>query len=214
MLMKTASRKLKKPLIAVLAALAVIVAVYSLTTAWITGTPINPIRFMNLDDFSAEQDVYFFNGSVRTEITGYQDTNGAITVSLNSADTNYIGNLRANVNFSGSGIAFMRVKMLAEWSSGASVMQADTALPFVIDDDADTGNTNKWYDNRENDYCVYYTSAPSASTISVIRGFDADGLDMETLSSMSLTVKLAFRVDAVQFNRYKQIWEMDSLPWR
>lgn len=207
--MKT-KKRIIKPLVAVLTVIAVLFAGYSFTTAWITGTLLNPVRFASLGDFEADVNVTFGGAPAAQDAVL-----GTIAVSFNPADENYIGNLRASVTFSGTGVAFMRVKMIAEWQINGMGQQASVSIPFVIDDDAVTGNTNKWYDNRANDYCVYYTSAPSAGTVQLITGFDTSAFDIASYNGIEgLTLKLAFTVDAVQFNRYKQIWEIDSLPWR
>ena len=48
---------------------------------------------------------------------------------------------------------------------------------------------------------------------SLIKGFDESKFDVSGFED-GVTVKALIEVDAVQFNRYPQLWNIDKLPWK
>ena len=80
-----------------------------------------------------------------------------------------------------------------------------------------TLNSDLFTDSRNSDGYIYHKGALEEKDgyVEVINGFDSANFDASSISSLSGTVELAVNVsvDAVQFNRYQQIWGMDSLPW-
>ena len=67
------------------------------------------------------------------------------------------------------------------------------------------------------DYCVYYQGSDlsgkaRADTLYMIKGFDESSFDASVLED-GASVKALIEVDAVQFNRYPQLWNIEKLPW-
>lgn len=205
----------------VVCALAVI---YSGTTAWLTGEPINPIRFTQLEDFEYKMNVYFLQDD-GTKVYVVQDSadKGIYTASsgavlLNYSDSsaeNYVGRLRADIKQVGNGVAFFRIKISHEIlytpSEGAEPtrLQGDPYLPYVI-------NYDEFVDNRMSDGYIYHKGIlDNGEEIEVVTGFDGAKFDFSSISALSGEVELSVNitVDAVQFNRYQQFWGMSSRPW-
>ncbi len=200
------TKKFKLNPIAIIAlVLCAVVAVYCGTTAWITsGAPINPLRFVQLQDFDYVVE-YSTDSSTWTVING--------TVDLDYDDVSSLENIKIRVTQNGSGVAFARLRLVHEWkiTNGNTVsrLQSEQNLPFKI-------NSAEFYDNRSADGFVYHIGDFDENEPSVVvDGFDSSSFDDSALSSYSnLTLTLNVTVDAVQFNRYSQIWKIDALPWR
>lgn len=197
----------RKAVIAIVAVIAVI-AVIGSTLAWfVTGT--SKSQNFSLTGINVSARVYFQNGKAQVEADKYKDENGLYDLSLKKSDENYIGNLRVTVKRSGS-ICTLRVKTAFEWRlADGSVSQNTTDVPFVFYDG--------WYDNRSVDYCVYYQGSDlsgkaRADTLYMIKGFDESSFDASALED-GASVKALIEVDAVQFNRYPQLWNIEKLPW-
>lgn len=197
----------RKAVIAIVAVIAVIAVVGS-TLAWfVTGT--SKSQNFSLTGFKVSARVYFQNGKAQTEADKYKDENGLYNLSLNRNDENYIGNLRVTVNKSGS-VCTLRVKTAFEWRlADGTVSQNTTNVPFIFN--------GGWYDNRSVDYCVYYQGDDLSGkvrndTLYMINGFDESSFDVSSLED-GASVKLLIEVDAVQFNRYPQLWNIEKLPW-
>jgi hypothetical protein len=197
------------PLAVVALVVCALAVVYCATTAWLTGEPLNPIRFTTLEDFKYEMDVYFLqeDGS-RVDVNA---GSGAVSVDYkNPSAQNYISKLRVDVKQVGYGVAFSRVRVSHEWlDASGNRLQGDAYLPYTV-------NTAQFTDNRNTDGYIYYNGAlaPSENYTSVINGFDAASFDPSAVSAMQgVTLSINVSVDAVQFNRYQQIWGMSSRPW-
>ncbi len=206
----------------VICALAVI---YTATTAWLTGEPLNPIRFTTLQDFDYKMNVYFLqdNGDkvyvIRDSVDQgvYASSSGAILLDYSdSSAENYAGRLRAEIKQIGNGVAFSRVRISHELlytpSEGADPtrLQGDPNLPYTI-------NAGEFSDNRMSDGYLYHKGILDEGDgyIEVIQGFDGANFDTSGISALNGTVELSVNitVDAVQFNRYQQFWGMSSRPW-
>ena len=197
----------RKALVAIVAVIAVIAVVGS-SLAWFVTQTSKSQRFL-LSGIKASAVVSFANGKNAVDSEKYKDSNGLYVLSLNENDENYIGKLRVTVNHSGSSCC-LRVKMAYEWQfSDGSVSQYSSAVPFVFGSD--------WYDNRNTDYCIYYRGDDdsgkfSADSMLLISGFNNNKFDTSGFED-GVTVKVLIEVDAVQFNRYPQLWNIEKLPW-
>ncbi len=205
----------------VVCALAVI---YTATTAWLTGEPLNPIRFTTLQDFDYKMNVYFLqDDGTKTYVIQdsvdkgvYSSSAGAIKLDYtDSSAPNYVGKLRAEIKQLGDGVAFSRVKVSHEWlytplDGDETRLQGDVNLPYTI-------NIDEFADNRMSDGYIYHKGIIEEGDgyIEVIQGFDGANFDASAISALSGTVELSVNitVDAVQFNRYQQFWGMTSRPW-
>lgn len=229
---KTKSTKKYKlnPLAVIALVLCALIAVYCGTTAWLTsGVPLNPLRLTSLQDF-----VYSIEYS--TDGENWKENDGPIAFKLNPSKelvtagnktTATPDNIADNINLSvvqfrvkqsGNGVAFTRVRISQEWvvldDSGEVTqrLQGEYNLPFEL------ATNDKLFDNRVNDGFVYYKGAfpLSKDGVVVFSGFDTANFDTSAISAISddVTLRIDVTVDAVQFNRYQQLWGMDSLPWR
>ncbi len=194
--------------------LCVLIVLYCGTTAWITGgAPLNPIRFTQLQDFSYDIEVLGIDveeGEEPIYLVNEQG-NPAMPITYNKDTIDKIDNLRVNVTEVGNGIAYVRVKVSHEWLlSDGTRLQGALDLPLEF--------SESFYDNRDKDGYIYYKGAmPVNESVAFITGFDSANFDVsafdnETYGNMKLRIDVY--VDAVQFNRYRQIWGIDGLPWR
>lgn len=219
------NKKFKLNPFAVVALVACALAViYTATTAWLTGEPINPIRFTQLEDFDYKMNVYFLqDDGTKTYVIQDSEDKGVYTsssgaIELNYTDSsalNYVSKLRAEIKQFGNGVAFSRVKVSHEWlytpSEGDETrLQGDVNLPYTV-------NTDEFTDNRMSDGYLYHKGILDESDgyIEVIQGFDGANFDASAISALSGTVELSLNitVDAVQFNRCQQFWGTGSRPW-
>lgn len=205
---KTTKKFKLNPIAVVALVLCALIAVYCGTTAWITsGPPISPLSLTQLEDF-------------KFTITPASD--GALTYTYNfESSTNNIEEINAQLaalNFSatkaGNGVAFARFRVSHEWTAtktdGTTVrLQGEYNLPFNL------AANDKLLDNRTQDGYVYYIGAFPKETVQIFNGLDVSDFDTSALSNYaSVTLSIDFTVDAVQFNRYSQVWGIENLPWR
>ncbi len=202
------------PLVIVALVICALAVIYSATTAWLTSSIPNPIRFTQLEDFDYQMNVYFDGGNV--VVSNFDcDSESIDPISVNYSDpsaANYVGKLRVEIKQTGSGVAYTRVRVSHEWlNSVTGRLQGDSYLPFTV-------NTEEFVDKRDSDGYIYFdgTMPANGDYMSVINGFDSAAFDASTVSSLSGETQLLINVsvDAVQFNRYQQIWGMDTIPWR
>ncbi len=228
--MKTNKRKASPSVLIVL--IVAIVLVVSVTLAAIFRQTISIKRLFSVSNLSA-QCVVTFDGV--TDMSSYTQEYGVLA-SVDPTAPNYIGKLRASVQYKGRGVGLIRVRMIEEWGTSeyetvneTQVETERTVLPFqikipytfpegkVYTSSTDSGNQSKWYDNRATDYCYYYatpvySSVGGTSTIPMITGVDTSKIDLGILS-LSTTVHVMVETDVVQVNRYPQYWGINSLPW-
>lgn len=220
--------KLRKPPTAVLIAIIAVVVLVSVTVAWLTVGEAVTTRIYSLSNFDAYAEVYF-EGDVSPPGT-YQNADGSLNVNVTATTAeNYIGKLRVDAHFKGRGFAYIRLKMIQQWQdSGDKILQSDAVLPYNINIPylaEDTGDQNKWYDNRRDDFCLYFanelniinadfpTNNSNYVEIPVITG-GFDPVKMAAIApSEAVSLKIAFTLEAVQVNRYPQFWGIETLPW-
>ena len=207
------------PLVFVALVICALAVIYSATGAWLTNSIPNPIRFTTLEDFDYQMNVYFVGEDnitpAKMVAENYNCKSGAldpIEVDFsNPSATDYVGKLRVAIKQVGSGVAYTRVRISHEWVNSISGrLQGDSYLPYTV--------AGSFVDKRDSDSYVYFNGAMPANgdyTV-VFNNFDAASFDVSTVSALSGETKLLINVsvDAVQFNRYQQIWGMDTIPWR
>ncbi len=185
-----------------------LVVIYTATTAWLTGEPVNPISFTKLDNFKYEMNIYFLQED-GTEVEIASGSAVKVDYSDPSAQ-NYISKLRVEMKHSGDGVAFSRVRVSHEWlTSAGDRFQGDAYLPYTV-------NSDDFTDARSSDGYIYHNGALKESDgfVSVVNGFDSASFDPSAVIAIGdVELYINVSVDAVQFNRYKQIWGIDSRPW-
>ncbi len=198
--MKNSRRKLAVLLISVVAIISLVVG----TFAWYSST--NSITQLgSIGDLRTFAHAYLERNGVKLNIP--VDDDGLYVLSTNPKDDNYLGNLRVAINQKGYSHAYVRVKFNVQWTMPDGTVTQNVQLPFTF--------AEKWYDNRSEDYCVYYTETIglfASHDKSIITGFDLEKFQQETLSEIAVP-KMAITAESVQINRYPQIWGMDNLPW-
>lgn len=202
-------KKLNKRAMVIIVAVVAVIAIVGGSLAWFVTSSSLSQKF-SISGFEVNADVYFMNGDVKYSASSFKDENGLYKLSLDSKDVNYIGKLRVDVGHTGAK-ACVRVRMNHEWTfADGTVAQYDTAVPYTLGSD--------WFDNRNTDYCMYYTGADKSGKAdfaksSVITGFDESNFDTSGFVD-GVNVKVMIQVDAVQINRYPQMWNIDKLPWK
>lgn len=202
------SNKISKKAIVLIVAVIAVIAVVGSSLAWFV-TQTSKSQSFSISGIKTSADVYFANGKKSVDAGQYKDENGLYLLSLNKDDENYIGKLRVTVRRSGSACC-LRVKTAFEWqSSDGAVAQFSTNIPYIFGDE--------WYDNRSVDYRVYYMGGDRSGkavneAFSLINGFDESKFDASGFEE-GASVKVLVEVDAVQFNRYPQLWNIEKLPW-
>ncbi|MDD6275241.1 MAG: hypothetical protein PUB20_00200 [Clostridia bacterium] len=198
-------QKFNKKAIAVIVAVVAVIAAVGATLAWFSTKSSVSEKF-TLSPIKATGEVYFDVNGEKKEASKFADNDGLYILSLDKNDDNYIGNLRMNVKLSGK--ACVRVRLEFEWNNAdGSVAQYSTSVPYVFGDE--------WYDNRNEDYCVYYmenNGKASFDNLPVISGFDESEFDDFGFDSGNY-VRTSIEVDAVQVNRYPQLWGIKNFPW-
>lgn len=212
----------KPPTAVLILAVAVITAV-SFAVAWLTIGDEILDRTYKLSNFDAYAEVYFMDGV--TKVTPAKDTLEAVVVDVNNESApNYIGKLKVDAFYKGKGKAYLRLKVVQQWlNSGGEVIQSNAVLPYTVEalyaKGVDTGNQPKWFDNRADDYCLYYAQPVQGNNSDYLKLPVFTGLDTAEFNATApleggtATLKLAFELQMVQVNRYPQFWGLSELPW-
>ncbi|MBO5421440.1 MAG: hypothetical protein J6A67_05825 [Clostridia bacterium] len=200
--------KLNKRAVVIIVAIVALIAVVGSSLAWFV-TRRSLFQNFSLSSFEYGAEVYFLDDDKEVNADEYKDEKGLYILSTDKNDVNYIGNLRAKINHSGAK-ACVRVTMNHQWTlADGTVAQNTVALPYKF--------AKGWYDNRDVDYSVYYASEDmsgeaSFNSADFITGFDEKAFDTSAIVD-GVTLKVLVQVDAVQVNRYPQMWDIEKFPW-
>lgn len=200
--MKNSRRKIAALIICLVA----VVAIVSGSMAWYTSTN-SVTQYASLAGFTTKAQVYRVNDEGK-EVSLKADEKGLYTLSSDPEADNFIGNLKIKVVHRGYANSYVRVKMSIQWTMPDGTVTQNVVMPFEF--------AEKWYDNRENDYCVYYTEETGlfeSHDKSIITGFDVEKFSEKTMTKDAVA-KVAVIVESVQANRYQQIWGIETLPWK
>ena len=143
----------------------------------------------------------------------------------------YWGDLRVDITFQGIGEAYLRVKILELWTETVpDIHGVDPPTEYILR--APIGNyafgSNLWIDNRrvnplhENDMFVYYHNPASAHDDSFMLS-NANAQTVRTIPLITnvttfaierpgVRLRLRFRAEAVQRNRYREVWGISGMP--
>ena len=182
-----------------------VIGVISGSLAWYSST--NSItQIGTLAGFRTKANVYLQDES-GNKINLQKDENGLFILSADPSAENYVGNLRVNVIHRGYANSYVRVKMSVQWTMLDGTVTQNILLPYTFADG--------WYDNRDSDYCVYYTEDTGLFEDydkSIITAFNSEKFAQETMTKDAVA-KLAVSVESIQINRYQQVWGIETLPW-
>lgn len=162
---------------------------------------------MSVSNFQATP-VCTFDGTDKSFV---DKTDGLIVLSTNPEDANYIGKFRVKVDYTGDGVGYLRVRMVHEFSNGSESVQHPAKLPYAT-------SSTSWFDNRDRDYCYYYSDKLNVDdnetkSIELITGLGEGGAEIvQGFEDANAVIKVAVEADMVQVNRYPQIWGMNEIP--
>ncbi|MBP9989307.1 MAG: hypothetical protein KBT46_07390 [Ruminococcus sp.] len=202
------SKKVNRKAIVIIVAVVAVISIISGTLAWFVTDSSLSQKF-SVGGIKVSADVYFDNNGTKVSSNEYKDENGLYNLSLNKKDANYIGNLRVCVKKTGSK-SLLRVKMIYEWTNAdGEIVQYKVSVPYKFN--------QYWFDNRDNDYCVYYQGKDKSgkadfTSYELIEGFNGYELDKSGFTD-GTSVRALIEIDAVEVNRYPQIWNIEKLPW-
>ena len=101
--------------------------------------------------------------------------------------------------------------MVHEFSNGSESVQHPAKLPYAT-------SSTSWFDNRDRDYCYYYSDKLNVDdnetkSIELITGLGEGGAEIvQGFEDANAVIKVAVEADMVQVNRYPQIWGMNEIP--
>lgn len=195
----------KRRITVLIVSIAAIIAVVSGSLAWYTSSTSLSKQAV-LFGFKTSAVVYFQNQSGK-KFSPEADENGLYVMSLDPQADNYVGNLKIRVIHRGYAKSYVRVKLNVQWKAPDGSVTENIVLPYKF--------TEKWFDNRGEDYCVYYTKDSGlfdSYDKSIISGFDKEKFSTESIANSAVPC-ISISAESVQINRYQQLWKLDSLPW-
>ena len=124
-----------------------------------------------------------------------------------------------DVKYTGKGSAFMRVRVVEEWYGENDDGEFEKIVPSTLSeynfgvDTTDTENGGV-FDNRSVDGYLYikklFTVDDNGQTIHIITKAQKNQTH-DTIETKQ--VKIHITIDTVQFNRYRELWNIDNLPF-
>ena len=223
-------KKAWNPILVLVLFLCAIFGLVALTYSWLSdsddlvATDASDTEYASaqIDDFHYTVE-YSFNGTDWNDASGNQN-NGLYGVVVNYSNPNapdYIGNLRYRVKQDGSMKSTVRVKFFYQWlkEEDSTALPSDrraaqgsaiTLIPnFVNTLWRMDQNSDGFYYYYDGSTYVFPRSANGAdSYVDICHGFRTDPATV--VSDAQLRI-VAF-VDGVQFNRYREVWEVSTVP--
>ena len=178
-------------------------------------------RYSVGDETSYSAELKDFNIDFQLKYTdgGIQQTVGAADLSANNGvvrlTKEQYNTLELDSVYSGEGRCYYRVKIIESW------IMVDGANSTIIPHSLSEYDLNSnFYDNRSYDGWVYCKEAIDGESDSSLKSLNvlsvsSGGIDAPDLlnDDASNYVEIAVEVEAVQWNRAKEIWGLNKLPW-
>lgn len=218
------------------------------TFAWLLKQQATSDAYTALSDFEVEG-VLSFGGKV------YEGDTVLVPVSFDPGSATYIGNMKYMVRYTGVSPALIRVRVLEQWvDTRANEIMPVNFLSYALSTETrragpDTDQSGiipaagagkaedvlaqagTWLDNREADYCYYYSVPVQPKALSTPKEGDVVSVKdgqveltlfaqtpentagmIEGIDPESTQLMLLVEVEAVQPNRYREFWGIDTLP--
>ncbi len=142
------------------------------TLAWLTKSRSTDGTFTVLSDFEVTGTLSFGNG------TAYNGSSILVPISFNPESSNYIGNMKYVVHYTGASPALIRVRVLEQWTGvdtnevlsvpflqyhvsgaveAATPPSDSSTIPVAGPDQGALAENGVWIDYRAVDYCYYYS---------------------------------------------------------
>ncbi len=206
-------RKAWNPVLVVALSLCVLFGVAALTYSWLTKSATavpsaeddsTQVESIQIEDFTYKVE-YSFDGSSWKDCG--TDGRGGIKVNYSDSDAdNYIGDLRFRMNQSGTVKSAVRVKFAYQWYETVAEAEQAAQGPAINL----TPSLSEGWSAADDGYCYYGTAAayvfPQGENVEIASGFTVGEVNSRT------NLKIIALVDGVQFNRYRQVWDLDSFP--
>ena len=178
-------------------------------------------RYSVGDETSYSAELKDFNIDFQLKYTdgGIQQTVGAADLSANNGvvrlTKEQYNTLELDSVYSGEGRCYYRVKIIESW------IMVDGANSTIIPHSLSEYDLNSnFYDNRSYDGWIYCKEAIDGESDSSLKSLNvlsvsSGGIDAPDLlnDDASNYVEIAVEVEAVQWNRAKEIWGLNKLPW-
>ena len=237
----------KKLMLAGACLLLTAVTLASGTLAWLSKSQKAEGAFTALSDFEVAGILSFQDG------TAYTGGSILVPVSFDPHASNYIGDMKYVIRYTGVSPAYIRVRVLEQWTDLKSneILPA-SFLQYAVEEDGSPAAvspvpspyipaaggggetdaltvTGRWADNRAADYCYYYdvplqpkalAASGEGTGLTVGDGaveltlFDQMGVNpAPDVDPTATQMGLILEVEAVQPNRYRELWGISSLPF-
>lgn len=182
-------------------------------------------KFAGVSNFDIEGYAYFekTDGGTTTVVNAKNYMQGGYIICnyVDETAVNYIANLRFDVLYRGYSPAFIRVRLIEQFTNTAGEIEAVNRLKFALGEN--------WADNRAQDLYFYsnkqYFSSDNAMlttlgkakmlTIPVITGLSSEysqigDIDPLLTKDKTMKLKMTFFAEAVQPNRTEEYWYMSA----
>lgn len=158
---------------------------------------------------------YVKNGETqRLNKTDLAASNGVLRLTPEQYST-----MQLIINYTGDARCYYRFKIAESWLYADNIAVGDsTIIPHTL---SDYSLSSVFYDNRSYDGWIYYKNAVDGESSNDVKnviaissvsvGSDAADLLNEDHSNC---VEISLELEAVQWNRAKEIWGLDRLPWQ
>ena len=183
-------------------------------------------------------DVYFMSGGSKHDASGFLTEGGIIEAELIDATAvNYYGNLRVDLIVRATASICARVRITEMWTNDRGEIARMPYTHYTVDAanhsvDMSTGEPRFvindtvvkegiWYDNRKKDLSFYYfnTSAADAEKWYINMQDEPSEKVIRLIEGVTFTeptegsrLRIRFVAETVQFNRYRELWHLDSYP--
>lgn len=178
-------------------------------------------RYSVGDETSYSAELKDFNIDFQLKYTdgGTQQTVGAADLSANNGvvrlTKEQYNTLELDSVYTGEGRCYYRVKIIESW------IMVDGANSTIIPHSLSEYDLNSnFYDNRSYDGWIYCKEAIDGDSDDELKSLNvlsvsSGGIDAPDLldDDASNYVEIAVEVEAVQWNRAKEIWGLNKLPW-